>query len=408
RDMNCTLRRAEWSLAAFEYPRISPCTDALENIPPRAYRPFKEGTYHVTMGIRSMDFDEWIEASHISDDLDSEFFDYHRIRSERLAERGSKLIQVLPDRAIVRGAGPAAGELVQELCEFLSRRYPGVFEVVRDASSQGWYGEGKVTNVKIVPTNECFDLRTEDPMRVAAMLVPDDLAILIEGNDGKYYLQGGAILVPGTWRLEDKIGMPLDEIHVTGHVPYYEERLQPSLTRFFTKLPVSRPVVRNNWFFQSVEPHDPRDTEELAWYTSVLGSEDTFQHVPSSYKLESPSAPRIDRLRLRSERQSLRRLPRTGAIVFTIRTYKTPIEKLAKEPGMAARLASALHAVQTSAPEVYKCVCSICFIVLLSQSLDNALRRMLSMEGLEKLLLEYLDAQTTADIHKARGTKMTR
>ena len=59
---------------------------------------------------------------------------------------------------------------------------------------------------------------------------------MIEGSDGRYYLQAGAIIIPGeplvgkrrtdqaymcagSWRLSDKIGMPLDEIHVTGHVP---------------------------------------------------------------------------------------------------------------------------------------------------------------------------------------------
>ena len=48
-------------------------------------------------------------------------------------------------------------------------------------------------------------------------------------------------------------------------------------------------------------------------------------------------------LRLRVERQTLRRLPRTGAIVFTIRVYLTPIEELAKEPGVPGRMASAIR-----------------------------------------------------------------
>jgi hypothetical protein len=56
------------------------------------------------------------------------------------------------------------------------------------------------------------------------------------GNDGKYYLEAGAVLVPGQenhgsllyhliltsgfWRLEDKIGMSLDDIHLGGNVPH--------------------------------------------------------------------------------------------------------------------------------------------------------------------------------------------
>jgi hypothetical protein len=43
------------------------------------------------------------------------------------------------------------------------------------------------------------------------------------------------------------------------------------------------------------------------------------------------------------ERQTLRRLPRSGVVVFTIRTYLVPVEELAREPGVAARFASAVR-----------------------------------------------------------------
>ncbi|VDC06240.1 unnamed protein product [Peniophora sp. CBMAI 1063] len=405
----------EWAPVSFQYPEIAAFEHDVDHFPPRPYRPFKPGTYHVTMGIRNMNWNDWIE-------LDSQFLEWHRIRSERITARGSQLIHVLPDRPIVRGAQPAAEELVQELSEFLVRRYPSMYSVTRDESVDGWNGAGKVTTVTILPTKETYDVSVE-PMRVAALLIPDDLAILIKGQDGQYYLQGGAIIVPGTWRLKDKIGMPLDEIHITGEVPYYKEKLQLSMNRFFSRLPVDKPVVRNNWFFQAVLPRDvadPHDPEELGWYKSVMGSEDDFVHVPSSYLLEmealakektgkqhpaqaydaekpqatttkqqkckagadnetpSPVLPiTVDRIRLRSERQTLRRLPRTGAIVFTVRTYKTPLEQLAREPGMAARLAAALQGVKEGAPETYS--------------------RMLSMKGLEKVLLDYLDARATLE-----------
>lgn len=46
---------------------------------------------------------------------------------------------------------------------------------------------------------------------------------------------------------------------------------------------------------------------------------------------------------LRSERETLRRLPRTGAIIFTIRVYQTPLVELVKEPGVPGRIASAIR-----------------------------------------------------------------
>lgn len=48
-------------------------------------------------------------------------------------------------------------------------------------------------------------------------------------------------------------------------------------------------------------------------------------------------------LRLRTERPTLRRLPRTGAIVFRIRTYQVKVDELLKEGiGVATGLASAV------------------------------------------------------------------
>jgi hypothetical protein len=59
-------------------------------------------------------------------------------------------------------------------------------------------------------------------------------------------------------------------------------------------------------------------------------------------------------MRLRVERQTLRRLPRGGAIVFTIRVYMTPLGELG--PGEAGRLAGAIRGVKEQ-EVVYRCVC---------------------------------------------------
>lgn len=45
----------------------------------------------------------------------------------------------------------------------------------------------------------------------------------------------------------------------------------------------------------------------------------------------------------RSERQSLRRLPRSGGVVFTIRTYFEPITSICDEDYVPGRLASAVR-----------------------------------------------------------------
>ena len=155
------------------------------------------------------------------------------------------------------------------------------------------------------------------------------------------------------------MSVPIDVLIHNGRAYLADkEKLQTSMERYFKRMAVGTPVVRNNYFIQVVKPpsedgragdqrrsdmtEDEVDPEELAWSESTNGPEDDFQHGhghsadPAAYL--APST-----LRVRSERQTLRRLPRTGAIVFGIRTYLYKVEDLVRERGVAGRLASAIR-----------------------------------------------------------------
>jgi hypothetical protein len=86
------------------------------------------------------------------------------------------------------------------------------------------------------------------------------------------------------------------------------------MTRFFRKLAVEKPVWRNNFFFQVIDEHQAGDLDplELAWCEGMGGREDRSQP-----RREFPPAVKSSTIIYRTERQTLRRLPRTGAIVFT-------------------------------------------------------------------------------------------
>ncbi|EPT03131.1 hypothetical protein FOMPIDRAFT_1082914, partial [Fomitopsis schrenkii] len=350
---------AEWTPTVFDYPRVEPCMDDLDTIKPTPYRPFRWGDYHVTMGIRNMAWNEWIE-------LDQNFIAHHKLREHRIRHRGERVVKVNDAQpGIVAGGHDAARELVYELAEYLSRRYPKVYHIVRkvavEKGAYSWYGEGQIEKITVVPLQRTYNLEEEEPMTLSALLIQEDLAIMIEGSDGRYYLQAGAIVIPGSWRLSDKVGMPLDEIHVTGHVPQYQSKLHLSMSRFFRRLPLDKPVVRNNYSFQLVRSAPTAttataeadaeelalDPTELAWCRSIHGAEDRsdFERQQSSVAPPGNPARAVDprEVWLRSERQTLRRLPRTGAVVFTIRVYQTPVVDLAAEPGVPGRLASAVR-----------------------------------------------------------------
>lgn len=190
------------------------------------------------------------------------------------------------------------------------------------------------TGLTNLATSETFDIKQrplpEDPMAMCARLVQDDLAIMIEKPDGEYYLLAGAILLAGFWRLSDKYGMRLSEIHTSGDVPGYKQKLEKGMMNFFRRLKPEDPVLRNNYFIQV--------DDSLPWSHSI-GSED----APSVSWNTAQKDKAIENHFFRSERQSLRRLPRSGGVVFTIRTYFEPITTVVQEPYVPGRLASAIR-----------------------------------------------------------------
>jgi len=104
-------------------------------------------------------------------------------------------------------------------------------------------------------TGETFNIierpLAEDPMQMAARMTQDDLAIMFEREDGQYYLLAGAILLAGFWRLEDKLGMPLSEIHTSGDVPGYKEKLEKGMMNFFRRIQPNVPVQRVSFLLTS-------------------------------------------------------------------------------------------------------------------------------------------------------------
>ncbi|GMF05385.1 unnamed protein product [[Candida] boidinii] len=135
-------------------------------------------------------------------------------------------------------------------------------------------------------------------MLMASLMTQDDLAVMVENEEGEYVLKGGSIMLAGFWRLKDKLNLPLTAIHTTGDVPKYNEKLKSGMDKFFMRLTTDKPVVRNNYFLQT--------DDDVAWSFSIG---DEANDVVGWYTAEN--AKTIDQLYYRSERQSVRRLPLT-------------------------------------------------------------------------------------------------
>ena len=92
-----------WRPMSFQRPQAPPYPDwDIHTTNPLPYRPFRYGPYHITMGLRSMKWDEWIE-------LDNHFPKFHADKARRIKERGEKCCKTTAE------AFDGAIELLEEL-----------------------------------------------------------------------------------------------------------------------------------------------------------------------------------------------------------------------------------------------------------------------------------------------------
>lgn len=158
-----------------------------------------------------------------------------------------------------------------------------------------------------------------DPLELAGRLVQEDICLL-RLDEGTAVLVAAVLCFPSRWRLADKLGRDMAAIHAP--VPLYAEALERPVARFMRNLKPGRLVERFNW--------------------TIHDGEDLFQPVPPESRAVAAGAVGTE-LHLRVERQTLSLLPRSGAIMFTIRTRQVRLEEVMAVPGAAADLAGAVR-----------------------------------------------------------------
>ena len=141
-----------------------------------------------------------------------------------------------------------------------------------------------------------------------------------KGESG-WRLAAGSLSFPSSWRLREKFGRPMHEVHAP--VPGFGAgtRNAELIARMFDHLQPRIPVIRWNWsIYNDAALYHPEDGDGHRKFGAGERAENVF---------------------LRVERQTLRKLPRTGDILFTIRIYVDPLETLERQPD-ASKIAAAL------------------------------------------------------------------
>jgi len=148
-------------------------------------------------------------------------------------------------------------------------------------------------------------------LQQCALWVAEDLCLLEQRAD-RFILTAGSVCSASHWKLSDKIGLELGAVHAP--VPDYQTTLNERVNRLLKKLQPGKPLLRYNW---SLQPDN-----ELFWEAGDYSS--------------------LDAKFWRVERQTLRKLPRTGAVVFGIRIFLYPLDTLLRDPAIAHNLQQVL------------------------------------------------------------------
>jgi hypothetical protein len=212
----------------------------------------------------------------------------------------------------------AQTEVLRLLADHLPAAFPDVYR--RDGS-----------DVLVAGCDMPVRLDEDDPapFLTASRLVADDLVLMRKHDDG-WRLVAASLCFPSYWSLAEKFDRPLAAIHAP--VPGFAAgtRNAALIERMFDNLKPGIIVARSNW--------------------SVHDNGGLFrpQPHPSHLFAGEDDLATLARMHLRSEDQTLRRLPETGDILFTIRVATDPMAGIFDHDGLAASLAARLRALNAA------------------------------------------------------------
>jgi hypothetical protein len=258
-----------------------------------AHTPWDGSDPAFRIGLKPLDLANWLE---VDDELE-----FYLAEKERIAEEhGEGIFRAEP------GSDASQAETLALIAEHLPRRYPAVYS--RDGAAMGVAGRRVVR----------LDDPVKPPLAIAASLVQEDLVLMQRGGDG-WHLAAASLCFPSSWSLKAKFGRRLDEIH--GPVPGFGPgtRNAALMARIFDNLAVERPACRLNWsiYEDGALYHGERTSDARAPWTAAMAA----------------------RAFVRVEYQTLRRLPDSGAILFTIRIHRDPLAAVAAAPDRNRMLA---------------------------------------------------------------------
>jgi dimethylamine monooxygenase subunit A len=248
------------------------------------------------------------------------------LKAHILSEDYGYYCQALP------GSLPAQWELLEQLLPRLALAYPQHFQLTRRGAHWRWQNM-LLDQATTLTLSDAASLAYA-PLDWLGRQVQEDLLLLAGDEAEGFPLIAGQLCFANHWCLDEKLGQPLLSIHAP--VPGYAAQVGRPSNLLLARLRPERPLWRRNW--------------------AIVVSPALNQASRFKAELEAPKATITatnagERCYYRSERQTLMRLPRSGAILFTIRTHVAAIGSLCADPAWASGLRELLRG---SPPELLR------------------------------------------------------
>lgn len=236
----------------------------------------------------------------------------------------------MKDRAIVLAEDPlrcqslphmltAEWDLVELLMTSMSEAYPEHFTLTRNGDA--WHWVNRPLGIDDEFTFGDTSTLRYPPMEYITRQCQGDFCIL-DQRDGDLWMDSGMVTSQADWSLDFDIGMSFKEWHAP--VPLaHEVGIFDRALKFLLAMQIGRPVRRLNWTMTINPRLDTSPENYHKWGT------DRATVTPDNVG---------DKVHLRVELQALWRLPRSNAIVFSIRGYLIKMREVATIPKWSRRL----------------------------------------------------------------------
>jgi dimethylamine monooxygenase subunit A len=260
------------------------------------YRPYRWATADFQLGLRPMRPEAWILVG-------AEHADMMKQKRERLDRHPAFYYGSLPDSL------PAQRELRQRVTAHLLADHPDTFE------RRGSRVLSRVTGQSID-----LDDDSTEPLLQLSYLIEEDF-MLLDQAQGSTRITAASNAYSSSGRLVAAVGHGMAWAHE--RVPQLTSKLGPRIERVLGSIHANAPAERFNWqvtplatvFFPHSDPH----AANAAAMHEVLGE---LRHDPARAG---------DLLWIRVERQTLRRLPDSGAVAFSLHTYSDALSCLKQD-----------------------------------------------------------------------------